>query len=33
MSDNMSQHLSQKSELSHVDWVIKEKVGDPPIFE
>lgn len=34
---NMSQHLSHKSKLSHVDWVIKGKVdgptGSPPIFK
>lgn len=37
MYNNISQYLSQKSELSHVDWAIKwkvdGKVGGPPIFE
>lgn len=37
MPDNMYQHLSQKSELSHVDWVIKGRVDGkdegPPILE
>lgn len=34
--DKMYQHISQKSELSHVDWVIKWKAdghdGNPPNY-
>ncbi|CAI8588388.1 unnamed protein product [Vicia faba] len=37
MSKNMFQHLAQKSELSHEDWVIEGKAngqtGGPPNFE